>query len=217
MPTTRRWSPGDQVTWTYYTTQHRTRTVRPGTVVLDDARGIVVWIAPGTEVLLPVLESGAALRRAGDEGMFTAPRIQSKQLWTGNGILMIGLPDRPYSVWLFYKDDGSLGCYYVNLETPLERTAEGVQSRDLVLDLVVLPRRDWHYKDEDELEGAERVGYFSPEEADRIRAAGREAVRDIQTWRYPFDAGFEHFFPDPRWPIPALPAQHTWDIDLTRR
>ena len=41
-----------------------TRTVRPGTVVLDDDRGVVVWIAPGTEVLLPVLESGAALRRA---------------------------------------------------------------------------------------------------------------------------------------------------------
>ena len=27
---------------------------RPGTVVLDDDRGVVVWIAPGTEVLLPV-------------------------------------------------------------------------------------------------------------------------------------------------------------------
>src|SRR5699024_1835094 len=87
MSSTPRWSPGDQVTWTYYTPQHPTRTVRPGTVVLDDDRGVVVWIAPGTEVLLPVLESGAALRRAGDEGMFTAPRVQSKQLWTGNGIL----------------------------------------------------------------------------------------------------------------------------------
>ena len=96
MSSTPRWSPGDQVTWTYYTPQHPTRTVRPGTVVLDDDRGVVVWIAPGTEVLLPVLESGAALRRAGDEGMFTAPRVQSKQLWTGNGILMIGLPDKPY-------------------------------------------------------------------------------------------------------------------------
>ncbi|MFC0675726.1 DUF402 domain-containing protein [Brachybacterium hainanense] len=217
MPPTKRWSPGDQVTWTYYTLQHTTRTVRPGTVVLDDDRGIVVWIAPGTEVLLPVLENGAALRRAGDEGMFTRPRVQSKQLWTGNGILMIGLPDAPYSVWLFYKDDGSLGCYYVNLETPLERTEEGVRTRDLVLDLVVLPRRDWHYKDEDELEGAERVGYFSAEEAREIRAAGRRAVADIDAWRYPFSAGFEHFFPDPSWPIPALPDHYRWDLDLTRR
>ncbi|UYG16770.1 DUF402 domain-containing protein [Brachybacterium huguangmaarense] len=217
MPSTRRWSPGDHVTWTYYTLQHPTRTVRPGTVVLDDDRGIVVWIAPGTEVLLPVLESGAALRRAGDEGMFTAPRVQSKQLWTGNGILMIGLPDKPYSVWLFYKDDGSLGCYYVNLETPFERTDEGVRTRDLVLDLVVLPRRDWHYKDEDELEGAERVGYFSAEEAEDIRRAGRCAVRDIESWAYPFEAGFEHFFPDPSWKIPELPSHYTWDLDLTSR
>ncbi|MGP9694852.1 DUF402 domain-containing protein [Brachybacterium sp. AOP25-B2-12] len=217
MPTTRRRSPGDHMTWTYYTPQHETRTVRPGTVVLDDDRGTVLWIAPGTEVLLPVLENGAALRRAGDEGMFTERRVQSKQLWTGNGILMIGLPDRPYSVWLFYKDDGSLGCYYVNLETPLEHTDEGVRTRDLVLDLVVLPRHDWHYKDEDELEGAERVGYFTPAEAEGIRDAGRRAVRDIESWAYPFNAGFEHFFPDPRWEIPRLPEQYAWDLDLTRR
>jgi hypothetical protein len=217
MSSTARWSPGDQVTWTYYTLQHETRTVRTGTVVLDDDRGVVVWIAPGTEVLLPVLPSGAPLRRAGDEGMFTEQRIQSKQLWTGNGIVMIALPGRPYSVWLFYKDDGSLGCYYVNLESPYERTEEGLRSRDHVLDLVVLPRHDWHYKDEDELEGAERVGYFSAEEAEMIREAGREAVRDVEAWAYPFSAGFEHFFPDPRWPLPSLPDHYTWDLDLTAR
>lgn len=217
MAATDRWSPGDQVTWTYYTLQHPTRTVRPGTVVLDDDRGVVVWIAPGTEVLLPVLESGAALRRAGDDGMFTQKRVQSKQLWTGNGILMIALPHKPYSIWLFYKDDGSLGCYYVNLETPYERTAEGIRTRDLVLDLVVLPRRDWHYKDEDELEGAERTGYFSPEEVEEIREAGREAEQHIAEWSYPFSAGFEYFFPDPRWPIPELPEHYSWDLDLTRR
>ncbi|WP_259559082.1 DUF402 domain-containing protein [Brachybacterium sillae] len=205
------------MTWTYYTPQHSTRTVRPGTVVLDDDRGIVVWIAPGTEVLLPVLPNGAALRRAGDEGMFTERRVQSKQLWTGNGILMIGLPDTPYSVWLFYKDDGSLGCYYVNLETPYERTEEGVRTRDHVLDLVVLPRRDWHYKDEDELEGAERVGYFDAEEVAAIREAGRLAVDHISRWTYPFGAGFEHFFPDPSWGIPPLPAHYSWDLDLTHR
>src|SRR5699024_7806209 len=133
-----------------------------------DDRGVVVWIAPGTEGLLRVLESGAALRRDGDEGMFTAPRVQSKQLRTGNGLLTIGRPDLPDSISLFYKDDGSLGCYYINLKTPYERTDEGVCTRDLVLDQVLLPRRDWHYKDEDELEGAERTGYFTAEEVEAI-------------------------------------------------
>src|SRR5690625_2173028 len=199
MSSTRHWSPGDQVTWTYYTPQHPTRTVRPGTVVLDDDRGVVVWIAPGTE------------------GLVTAPRVQSQQLWTGNGILMIGLPDLPYSIWLFYKDDGSLGCYYINLETPYERTDEGVCTRDLVLDLVVLPRRDWHYKDEDELEGAERTGYFTAEEVEAIREAGVRAEQHIADWSYPFSAGYEYFFPDPKWPIPTLPGHYTWDLDLTRR
>src|SRR5690625_7798451 len=97
---------------------------------------------------------------------------------------MIGLPDLPYSIWLFYKDDGSLGCYYINLETPYERTDEGVCTRDLVLDLVVLPRRDWHYKDEDELEGAERTGYFTAEEVEAIREAGVRAEQHIADWSY---------------------------------
>src|SRR5699024_12716657 len=97
--------------------------------------------------------------------------VRANPLGACNGSLLIGRPETPYSIWLFDKDDGSLGCYYVNLETPYERTEEGVRTRDLVLDLVVLPRGDWHYKDEDELEGAERTGYFSPEETERIRAA----------------------------------------------
>ena len=210
-----RWSPGDHVTWTYYNPTHGTKTVRPGTVVLDDERSIVVWIAPGTEVLLPVLADGSPLRRAGLEGMFSNQRKQSKQLWRGNGILMIGLPDKPYSVWLFYKDDGSLGCYYVNLETELERTSQGVQSRDLVLDLVVLPRGDFHFKDEDELEAAEKIGYFSAEQAKYIRQIGQLAKADIEAWGYPFNAGFEHFFPSPTWPVPKLPNNLSWDIDLT--
>ena len=130
---------------------------------------------------------------------------------------MIGLPDTPYSVWLFYKDDGSLGCYYVNLETPYERTEEGVRTRDLVLDLVVLPRKDWHYKDEDELEGAGRTGYFSTAEVEGIRDAGRRAEEHIGRWAYPFSAGYEYFFPDPRWPVPRPPEHYSRAKDLTRR
>ena len=105
----------------------------------------------------------------------------------------------------------------MNLETPYERTEEGVRTRDLVLDLVVLPRRDWHYKDEDELEGAERTGYFSPAEIAEIRAAGRRAEQHIAEWTYPFSAGYEYFFPDPSWPLPRLPEHYTWDLDLTHR
>src|SRR5699024_10736207 len=123
----------------------------------------------------------------------------------------------PYSIWLFYKDDGSLGCYYVNLETPYERTEEGVRTRDLVLDLVVLPRRDWHYKDEDELEGAERTGYFSPAEIAEIRPAGRRAEQHSAEWTSSFSAWYEYFFPDASWPLPRLPEHYTCDLDLTHR
>jgi hypothetical protein len=39
----------------------------------------------------------------------------------------------------------------------------------------------------------------------------------VEAWAYPFSAGFEHFFPDPRWPLPSLPDHYTWDLDLTAR
>ena len=52
MSSTPRWSPGDQVTWTYYTPQHPTRTVRPGTVVLDDDRELRPFAAIRRERML---------------------------------------------------------------------------------------------------------------------------------------------------------------------
>jgi hypothetical protein len=75
-------------------------------------------------------------------------------------------------VWRFFRQ-GEFAGWYVNLETPARRHADGVDTTDLVLDVVVAPDRTWVWKDEDEM--AERIGwphYFDQDGADRIRAEG---------------------------------------------
>jgi hypothetical protein len=45
--------------------------------------------------------------------------------------------------------------------------------------------------------------------ADRVRQAGRRAVRTIEEWGAPFRDRWQDWRPDPAWPVPELPAD--WD------
>ncbi|MGO4425620.1 DUF402 domain-containing protein, partial [Streptomyces sp. MCAF7] len=53
---------------------------------------------------------------------------------------------------------------------------------------------------------AQRVGLMTPQQAERVRAAGRAAVGLIESWGAPFREGWEDWRPDPAWTVPALPA-----------
>jgi hypothetical protein len=45
-----------------------------------------------------------------------------------------------------------------------------------------------------------------PALAARVRRDGRRAVAAITAWGPPFSDGWPDWRPDPRWPVPALPA-----------
>ena len=69
---------------------------------------------------------------------------------------------------------------------------------------VVEPDGSWRWKDEDELETAVRVDFFTPPEAEAIRGEGEAVVAE-----WPFPTGWEDWRADPTWPLPTLPAD--WD------
>lgn len=103
--------------------------------------------------------------------------------------------------------------YYINIEVPYVRTARGIETSDLVLDVVVSGDHSYRHKDEDELECAREAGLFSPQDIVAIRRAAARAVDDVTAWRFPFNAGFENFQPDSEWPIPSLPHDATWTFE----
>ncbi|MEV5966669.1 DUF402 domain-containing protein [Kribbella sp. NPDC051952] len=206
------WEPGTTIEWIYEGTgRHADKpNVRPMTVVRDDEDGLVAWLAPGTPLIKPVLADGRETRHAGPIGMFTEERVLKLDVWRGTGILKVLPPEKPWSVWHFWDDDGSFRGWYVNLETPHVRDTEARRTStvDHVLDLWIQPDRTIEWKDEDELEGAVTAGRFTAAEAKAIIADAHAAIRDIEAWTSPFADGWKDWTPPPHWHIPVAPTSH---------
>ena len=66
--------------------------------------------------------------------------------WTGTTVLKLRRAGDWYSVWRFFDATGFLS-WYVNFETPVVRTADGVDVNDLQLDSVIAPDGAWRWKD----------------------------------------------------------------------
>jgi hypothetical protein len=204
------WRPGEQVWWRYRRPRWSPgdpETVHPVTVVRDDAEALVAWIAPGTPVAVPRRPDGRGLREAPLEEMFTARRVQAFGTWFGRGNIRYAPTGRPWSVWLFWEDDGSFSGWYVNLEDPHVRDARNVYSTDHVLDVEVEPDGRITMKDEHELVAAVDQGRFTPTEAERYHADAQAAVAEAAAGRPPYDEDWAGFRPDPAWPVPALPPE----------
>ncbi|MFC5718900.1 DUF402 domain-containing protein [Streptomyces gamaensis] len=204
------WAPGERILWRYRdNATGRVHICRPVTVVEDTAGLLAVWVAPGTPCVRPLIADGTPLHQEPLATRYTKPRTTAVAPWLGTGVLKLARPGEPWSVWLFWDRDGGFRNWYVNLEEPLTRWAGGVDSEDHFLDIAVYPDRSWEWKDEDEFAEAQRAGLVSAGLAERVRAAGREAVALIESWSAPFAAGWEDFRPDPAWPVPTLPED--WD------
>jgi hypothetical protein len=210
------WHSGHQVLWRYRRIvpgYDGPETMRPITVVRDDADGLVAWLAPGTPVLRPVLPDGRELRSVPSAEMFRAGRALRRDRWDGAGILKMAPTGAPWSVWCFWTHDWAFRGWYVNLEDVHERDEDGVVTQDHVLDLWITPDRSVHWKDEDELEAAVIAGRYSPEQAAAFRDDARSVEEIVAAGGSPFCDGWEDWRPDPSWPVPQLPPDNTWDFD----
>lgn len=208
------WRPGEQVLWRYRgNATDRLHICRPVTVVRDDPEVLAVWMAPGTECVKPVLADGSAIHREPLATRYVKPRATTVERWWGTGVLKLARPDEPWSVWLFWEPGWRFKNWYVNFEEPHRRWSGGVDSEDHFLDISVHPDRSWHWRDEDEFAQAQVAGLMTAASAKRVREAGRRAVGVIRSWGQPFRDGWEHWRPDPAWPLPALPVD--WDRAAT--
>jgi hypothetical protein len=203
------WSPagaapflaaGDVVQWRYG------RRCDPMRVVRDDERGLVAGLAADTEVLSSAPGDGLALRDRPLSQRFLGERLPTLERWRGGGILRIAPTARPWSVWVFLEDDGSLAGHYVNLELPHRRSGAETNTRDLVLDLWLEPSGELWHKDADELEAAVGAGLYAVAMAEEVRAIGDWARTDLVERRdWPLDDEWTTWRPPPEWEVPTLP------------
>ncbi|MCX4456545.1 DUF402 domain-containing protein [Streptomyces sp. NBC_01340] len=204
------WAPGSHILWRYRENAgERLHICRPVTVVRDDEELLAVWMAPGTECVKPVLADGTPVHGEPLESRYTKARTVQRDRWFGTGVLKLARPGEPWSVWLFWEPGWRFKNWYVNLEAPLARWEGGVDSEDHFLDISVHPDRSWRWLDEDEFAQAQRAGLMDTQLAAQVREAGHCAVEVIRAWGAPFSDGWQHWRPDPAWPVPSLPDD--WD------
>jgi hypothetical protein len=199
------WQVGDTVVIRYFK-RGRPSGVMPTRIVATED-GPVLWLPPGTIVGWPGVDG----RPIGD--VPAADRYKQawgviERPWAGDGILIVGVPGRPHSIWLFWES-GVFSGWYVNLEDRWRPSRLGFDTRDHELDIWVESDGSWRWKDEDHLELAVDAGVFS---ADEAAAFGAEGERVLAEW--PFPTGWEDWSADPSWPVPTAPSDWaTQDVE----
>jgi len=194
--------------------------VRPARVVLDDDRGLLVWISRFTPVVNEVSADGRGMRTMPFTEWVGAGTSLKHGTWNGPGVLKFLPPDSAHSVWWFRDDDDRFLCWYVNLEEPGVRWSDGeVAGVDIVdqdLDILVAPDRSWQWKDEGEF--VERLAipehYWVADEA-AVRAEGDRVVKVIEAGDFPFDGTWCDYRPPPEWTSPP-PLPSGWDRPSAR-
>ena len=205
-----RWSGGDVIVVqdVFNDTLWAARPVVVGEDV-DDRR--VWWCPKGTVRKVPVTppsrpEAGTRGERlarslAHGDWLFTDSAWDVSTLW-------LLREDDWHAVWLSFLESGEQWGWYINFQEPYRRTAHGIQTMDLALDMIVEPdRSSWRWKDEDEFELFIDRGLIRPEVAARVRQEAEMILGQAERDAYPFNSEWPRWSPDPCWPVPELPAR----------
>jgi hypothetical protein len=95
---------------------------------------------------------------------------------------------------------------YINFQRPIVHTEAGYDSMDLVVDLVVTPSRDWHWKDEADFDTAVRRGIVDVGDRRLVELEAERVVHLIEEREGPFGQEWTTWRPPGDWEIPKLPA-----------
>ena len=114
-------------------------------------------------------------------------------------------PNDWFAVWVSWLPDGTHWGWYINFQEPLRRTARGVQSMDLMLDILVDPDRTWRWKDDDEFELMIERGIYDGQLSEMVRAEAERVIGRIERSESPFDEPWPAWTPSSDWKLPELP------------
>ena len=136
---------------------------------------VVSWLGwpPTQSSSRGVPRTGGSTREVPLAERFAVEQVPVVESWRGGGVLRIAPTGRPWSVWLFWEDDGSFAGHYVNLELPHSRRGGETATRDLTLDLWLEPDGELWLKDADEVEVAVSSGRYAESVAGEIHAAAQ--------------------------------------------
>ena len=171
--------------------------------------GLVVEDTP--ELLALYMPTGSPLAYADD--FFGGPHPWSpKDRWEGHGVLQLQRPGDMHAVWVFWHgEEREFGAWYVNLQEPFRRSAQGFDTQDLELDIVVSRNGSWRCKDDEKLEQWIERGRWTPDEVAAIRREGAAIAAELEAGRRWWSDDWASWQPDSPWATPSLPPN--WEAN----
>ncbi|WP_406191979.1 DUF402 domain-containing protein [Kitasatospora sp. NBC_01560] len=187
--------------------------VRPALPALADT-GTVLELAywPGIRSLAPTTLA-TALRTGDDEARSNGLTNLAAGTWTLGPWAWRDTVRRSrfetgewFSVHHIQTPTGKSLRLYVNFERPAVRTRIGIDTLDLLVDLVVEPDlSSVRWKDEDEYAHGRRLGFITDQDHRLVEQARERALGLLQGRAGPFAGPWPTWTPDPTWPTPELP------------
>ncbi|HZU12409.1 MAG TPA: DUF402 domain-containing protein [Chloroflexota bacterium] len=129
-------------------------------------------------------------------------------VWDISTLVLVRTEDW-HATWVSWRENGEWWGWYVNFQRPMIRIPTGIQTMDLMLDIVVAPDRRWRWKDEDEFEALVSQGIIDNDEACRVRREAADVIRQLDANLAPFNHPWHSWRPNPDWGLPHLPSG--WD------
>lgn len=184
------WKPGEEIAW---------RGIYKGRlwhgnsciVVKDSDQEIVLTTIPGSECVAAegYITGKRNAKRRWD--YMDSEWVLEKFTWHTNRILILTEPGKYYSTILFWEDKSDeFLCYYINFQIPFQRSAFGIDSLDLDLDLIIHPDLSFEWKDVDDYEKGIEMGVILPEWVEQVESAKTELFDKLSKREYPFDGSW---------------------------
>jgi hypothetical protein len=170
-------------------------TVRPVTVLRDAPDEIALWLAPGTVTRHP---TGPQHGQHTVQHWLTGSWDLGTKVWGQPGKLRLSRAGEPFDIWMSPQTGGRAPePWYVNLQEPLRRGNAGFVTMDHILDVLVAPDlSSWEWKDEDEFEYAQEVGFLTPDRAATIRETALRIIKDVEAGQPPWNTSWATWTPE---------------------
>ena len=184
----------------------------PYRVIRDTGTELVLALWPGVEMLSP--STWIEWHRTGDDAVRkqAIPNLAAgrwslgRWVWRDTTVLARFEPGQHFCVSQFFDPRGQRSAWYIDFIRPCRRTPDGIDTLDLLVDLVVTPDLSaCRWKDEDEYAQGRRLGLITDALHRRVEAARQHVISLVESRQGPFAEGWSSWRPDPSWPLPALP------------
>jgi protein associated with RNAse G/E len=183
--------------------ERRIWTVRPVTVVADTSELIALYMMPGTICKHPRAIDGSPVSHFLPDSWV----LQDREWW-GGGALYLTYPGSWYVTIGFFRDNTTISEWYVNLQTPYQRTTLGFDYLDQELDIVINSNLTaWSWKDEEKFLDAQKRHRISTEQAVWVRQVGEDIVYQLESEKFTLPTDWINWKPQVSWTVPRLPRR----------